>query len=49
MYVKTVGIFPSRRDHVPFLGYHVEISGCAQDFVTVLVLGRNLFKNEPKW
>ena len=30
--------------HIPFLGHHVEVHTCAEDFVAVLILWRDLFK-----
>ena len=38
----------NRRDHVPFLGRHVESNACAEDLATVLVLRRNLFKDQRR-
>ena len=35
----------NRRDHVPFLGRHLEVNAGAKVFVAGLFLGLNLFQN----
>src|SRR5262245_37569914 len=34
--------------HIPFLGHHVEVHTCAEDFVAVFILWCDLFQNEGR-